>query len=473
MTVRVLFDSVELNTDYIYELSRQYALFGDNFELGCTPAQSYTLVIDKLGVTDNPNPTTVTIYDEATLVATLQVDNIEESDQLTLKYELVDSMVNFNFYYDASPLMPVPEGDETPDDSEYPTLLEVVQDICSQAGVTLNSNYESFYGADKVIKWYDSTITAREYIGFVAELNAGYACINESGELVIYSFTNQVDQGNEIAIEDCENFVLGQQYTITRVVYDNASGVKWVYGNEEGATVYLNINNGFIEAETDVRNIYNLIAGFSFYNISVDNCPYLDRAFIGGLIEFYDSDGYYDTICEINQSYAGDSWFGGYKLNIASPKQAETTVQDTMAQNIKNIKTIIDRNNAELSTTITNIQTNLEGKIEGASSTWSQSASGFRASINEINSELGNYSEYFDFTANGLLIGREGSDIKGRYGDSGIAFINASNTELAWLNTGDGLGAPKITIGADSTTTNRWQWITSADGSHSRFTRHE
>lgn len=469
--IKVMFDELQLNSDYVYELSREYKLFGDNFELGCTPAQRYTLVVDKLAVEGNPNPTTVKIIESSyadTTLATLHVDDIEETDELTVKYTLVDAMVNLNFNYDASPLMPADEN------GQYPTLLDIVDDICSQAGIALNANSRTFYGYDKVIKWYDSTISARDYISFVAELNAGYALINTEGELIFVAFVHP-SSADEIPAEDCENFVLGERYEITRVVYDNSSGTKWVYGDDSGATVYLNINNGFIEAETDVSHIYNAISYFQFYNLSVDNCPIVD-AWVGDLITFNANSNDYMTICQFEQSYAGDSWFGGYKLDIASPKQAETTVKDNTAQQIKNIYSLIDRNLGLIQTTISNLRTDLSGEISGASSTWSQTANGFTAAINTINKTLGKYAKYFDFTDHGLYISDSESNIKARYDSNGLAFIDASGggeVELAWLNTRDGLGAPKITIGANSTQQNRWQWIESSDGYHSRFTRHK
>lgn len=93
------------------------------------------------------------------------------------------------------------------------------------------------------------------------------------------------------------------------------------------------------------------------------------------------------------------------------------------------------------------------------------------AQITNLPEGVSELDTWFDFTVNGLYIGKSSDEIRALYSNSEMAFIDTNNTKLAWLNATDGLGAQKVSIG-DPSSTNRWQWIVSEDGTHSRFTRH-
>lgn len=354
MAYKIYFDGVEVSSNYIYELPKQQTLFSDTFVLGCTPMAQYKMVIEKSADT---NPSIVTVKDGDTLVETLLVDNKEDEDELTVTYTLVDYMAKFEFQYDGSEIIHIiPEGETEAQDVPV-SLLTLVQDICSKAGVTLATT--TFTGADKMISWYDSRITAREYIGYVAELNGGYACMNANGELQFIAFDDTpVDT---IAVEDCENFKVGEQHIITRVVYDNEQGIKWEYGDETGETYYVDINNVYVTDTSDIEAIYNVLNGYEYWALSVDNCP-INNVKIGETVAFTLDGNTYKTIAQIEQTYAGDGWFGGYKLDVKSSQQAETIVRDAKTM-VKTIETRIDRELGEFQRTISQIETQVDGSL--------------------------------------------------------------------------------------------------------------
>lgn len=449
--IKVKFDSTEISSDYIYELTRTHELFENNFKLGSVSAQTYTLKVDKDGVT-NKNPSFVYILDGTTPLATLLVDNLNEDDKLVYEYNLIDSMILLNFNYSAQPLMPTIDN---PQPTDYPTLLQVLQDICSQAGLTLANN--SFNQSTMRVQFYDNSYTARDYVSFIAELNGGYAVINTAGELELKQFSNT--SVANIDIEDCENFKLGELHTITRVLYDDASGTYWEYGSTSGNTVYLNINNPYINDQTIVQSIYNIINGFSFYSASVDNSPTVSGE-VGQIMTYVDGSDSYPSIIQIVQRYGGSMWYGGYSTMVESPLQEETTV-NSAKQQIKNIKTIIDRENGEFSRQISDLDGNL--------SELSQTVSSISGTVTDLNR---NITENMDFTADGLIISREGSDMKGVFGNSSLEFKDG-NTTVAWIDGEEGLGATEISVGDPTQPrTRRWRIFSTSDGSHLRFTRH-
>lgn len=489
MAYNIYFDGTLVSPDYIYELSREHNLFSDEFKLGGTPMAQYKMVVESSIV--GTVPSVVEIWNGSNRFATLLVDNLEEEDEATATLTLVDYMAKFEFNYDGSSIMPT-------------TLLAVVQNICSQAGVTLQTT--NFTGYDKNIDWYDSRITAREYIGYVAELNGGYACMSEGGQLKFVAFDNTPVA--TISINDCENFKLGEQHIITRVLYDNEIGTYWEYGTTSGDTYYVDVNNVYITEESDIEAIYNVLNGYEYYSLTVDNCP-INTAKIGETIAFTDGTNTYKTICLIDQTLAGEDWFGGYKLDVKSSTQAETKIVNTKTM-IKTVETKVDREIASIETTVSSVEKTVTGDpndpadnglvgtvsknsnsiqdLEGFKRTveeeyatedsvsqrigsFEETVSGFRSTVTTIETQLNgnpddpnstglagevtkltNYLEYDNGT---LRLGVEGQTVVSELTNTELDFKKGNDTK-AWIGL-EGLGTPKLTVGDKSQTANK-QW---------------
>lgn len=332
-------------------ISREQLLFDKNFKLGSTPCMCLKVKVvksllgtfEKILVTDDWLSTT------DKLIATLELDSVDISNNAFDEFTLVDYMVRFNKSYNAYPLMPEATGG-----GEAPTLLDIWNNICETFGV--ETDVTEFIGSDKKITWYDSTITARTYISYIAELNGGFAYITPEGKLSLKQFTN-IPAGT-IPVEMCDSFKLGEPFTISRVLYDDNDGTFWEFGEETGSTLYVNLENVYITSEEDIENIYNIINGFSFYSITVGKCPILNTN-VGELISFTLNGETYNTITQISQTYNG-GWLGGYSCEVENQTQQETTVRDMTETRIKTIKTIIDRDRNEFTRQISEVQTNMD-----------------------------------------------------------------------------------------------------------------
>lgn len=322
MSLKVYFDNTLIDEQYYTGLNNNNELFNDNFKLGSTPCNQFTLKVAKEGVTQQP--TTIKLYDETTQFADLKIDNIEEQDYEYV-YTLTDRMIDLNFNYDASEIF----------ENGHTTLYNIALDICTKAGLILGTN--DFRGYDKQITWYDNTRTAREYIGFIAELNGGFARIENNTLYFIKQKTNSV---KTIDIEDCEDFKIGERHLITRVVYE-LGAVKYEFGNETGNTLYLNSDNVYITSESEVEGIYNDINGFEFYSYTTNNCPIDYDIKAGDVITFTDGENEYPTIAQYDLEYFG-GWYGGYDLEVNTERQEETQIIGDK-QNIKNLRIIVDR----------------------------------------------------------------------------------------------------------------------------------
>ena len=322
MSLEVYFRNNLIDEEYYTELTNSYELFNDSFKLGTTPSNTYKLSIAKEGVTNQPS--NVILKENNTTFAELEIDNIQEEDY-TYSYDLTDKMLNLEFYYDASEIFV----------NGKTTLLAIAQDICSKAGLTLGTT--NFRGYNKEISWYDNRRTAREYIGFIAELNGGFARVENS---TLYFRKQKTSSVKTIDIDDCENFIIGEYHKITRVVYELGT-LKYEFGDDTGNTLYLNSDNVFITEESEVQAIYNDIKDFEFYSFETGNCPIDYNVKAGDIITFTDGTNNYPTIAQYELEYFG-TWIGGYSLSVNTERQEETKIVGN-TEKIKNLQIIVDR----------------------------------------------------------------------------------------------------------------------------------
>lgn len=329
--MKIYFDNELINEDYYKSLKNDHNLFNSSFALGSTASNTFTLELDKNAVT-NTNPNLVKITENDKDFATLVVDNVEEVDKDTLKYTLTDKLVDLNYYYDASELIAQKGGSAK--------MSEILADMCSKIGLEVDENINWIDDID--VTWYDNTILARDYAGFIAENNAGYIFILPNGKLTIRQ--HNMASKYDINIEDCEDVTIGEKHVITKVVYDNGT-VKYEAGDDTGNTLYINSENVFIINQEQINKIYNSVKGFAFYSVSTKNCPINEEIKAGDVITFIDGDNKYPTIATIDLEY-NVGWFGGYSLEINTERQDETE----LIGNNNKIKSIVSRLNRDEAT---------------------------------------------------------------------------------------------------------------------------
>lgn len=348
--MQIYFDNTEIDLDKVTGISFDGKEFNENeiFTLGATICDKVTLNVAKIGLLTTP--THITLVENG-VSRTFNVDNIQENES-TYIYTLVDNMVNFNFRYDASDLINNSEHVET-DGTKYVYLIELLQDICNKAGVTLNT--QTFLGYQKHITWYDNTIFAREYVSMIAELNGGYA-IDDNG-LTLVQLSNTPTY--TIDLDNCKNYKIGEKHTITRIAIEN--GAFEPIGNDNGTTIYINSNNVFITEQQDMINIFNIINGYEFYSVDVElgNIPLIRT---GNCIALSDGLSNYKFYSQINANYNG-GWYGKLHFAIGSNKQEETFSYNGNDDNYKRLKFELDRDKNQVNILIGETQ-NLSNRTD-------------------------------------------------------------------------------------------------------------
>lgn len=152
-------------------------------------------------------------------------------------------MIKFEFNYDGSELISKGEA----------TLLQVAQDICNKAGVELGST--SFLNSDKKVSVYDNTVTAREYLSYIAESAGCFACIDREGKLCFREF---YQDETEISLEMFGEYKWGEEFKISKVSYED--GVRsFKFGDNTRNNLWINQENMYIVDEDQIQKIYNKI----------------------------------------------------------------------------------------------------------------------------------------------------------------------------------------------------------------------
>ena len=273
--LNIYIDGELINPDYILDFKVGQTLFDEDLSLGTTTSKYIELKIykDKVykemksvkvdyGILINKSFSVADV--NSMLVGTLNgikvkslsknntsyemipigifnIDDFTDNDDNTLTVKCIDNMSKFEFKYDGSKL-------------KYPaTLLQVLKDICLKAGVELGST--SFLNCNKEIAVYDNTVSAREYLSYIAECAGGFAFIGRDGKLYIKRL---YQDEQEIPIDLFGSYKWGEEYKISKVSYED--GIRsFKFGNETRNTLWLNQENMFIVDENQVNNIYNQI----------------------------------------------------------------------------------------------------------------------------------------------------------------------------------------------------------------------
>lgn len=374
--IKIYFDGVLLDNQYYMGFNYSYEMFEKEFYLGSTGSLAATLTIPKVALPQIP--TIVSIAFDNDLWMSLVIDSIEENDNEEYKLTLTDKLVDTEVEYDFSNDVPI----------SAKTLLE---NICTE--FLIPHDTFNFTNQDVTISAYDNTITAREYIGMIAELAGGYAIIDENGKLQIKTFLNQTPT-NIITADDVDTFKIKNTITIQRVVWQFVANKFESSSDESLYTIYLDGNNLFLQNMTQeiFTNICNNIIGLTISNIKI---PTTNKFFKEkDLIKFIDRDETeYIILPQYEADYLG-GFIGSYDSNIDNRKQNETKVK-TSATKIRRIKQIVDQDNATLTIAVQDIteqkevtNVGLRQSIQDNTTLINQTAENIRFEVNETAGNL-------------------------------------------------------------------------------------
>lgn len=341
------FEDVMIDDNAIVGLKYIAKTHNDNFYLGSTICKNFVL-----DVMDNASPVGIDkVYfkDGSTILATLYVDEIKKENLTYNSFYLYDYMLLA--------------------DREYTANRETVKQILEN---TIGDHFDfetDYYGMDIVV---DQVVNVRTLIGYLAEINGGYAWVeNDTIKITKWKESPQV----QIEIENCSSFTKGEYHKIGRVYLELAQATHYYPIASDDDTLYLNSDNILITdsssytIENQIQHIYDEIKDFDFYNINVANMPVpmvgKIMCYAGMIVNFVIDGETYKTILQCDFIYNG-GWLGGLDCSLNTPKQEETTVSPS-----KNINKVVINVNREVGTieqTIKDNENNISRIIQDASS---------------------------------------------------------------------------------------------------------
>ena len=266
---------------------------------------------------------------------------------------------------------------ETEEGSKYVTKLEILQDICSKAGVNYVGS-TTFIGYNDKIGIYDNTVSARVYVSDIAEQAGCIAYIDRNGDLDFILINNNLPT-HQIPFDLVENYTLGNAYKVSKTIYESGK-LYWDKGTDEHDNLFINGANPYIANQTEVDRVHDSVVGFEIQGFSIGRVvgnPAIDSF---DIIEVYDdeNDKTYRTLGQNTFTYNG-IFRQSFETTIEqNAKQTNTTVNNE-ATFKKFVRSEIDNVNATVTTTIGLIDENSE-RINQVEST----ADGFTSEISRI-----------------------------------------------------------------------------------------
>lgn len=196
---------------------------------------------------------------------------------------------------------------------------------------------------DTQVAVYDNSITAREYLGYIAEQAGGFACIGRDGKLYIKTIGQDIE---ELPLKYFQSYTWGERFKITRIYYEDGTqmyekgDLSYEKGDKTGNTIYISQDNLYIVDEKQIENIYEQLNGLElngFEGNSIIN-PALD---VGDILLIDGKKVVYQGSCEYK---------GKFKVAISSKiqgKEKEETMTKTPSQAAINRKIQSRINQAE------------------------------------------------------------------------------------------------------------------------------
>ena len=377
--MEIFFDNTQIDDDLIIGLRYEARTNATNFYLGSTICKCFYLDVDNSIAQTIPD--NVYIKSSGYTLAKLYVDEVNRENLDYTSLTLVDYMLLTDFNVIA--------------DNTVSYIL--TNQLGSHWDPTTN-----LYGLDITVK---QEVNIRDLIGYLAELNAGYAYV-DSGDVI--RITEWKDTNSyRMPIEKCSSFKEGAKHHIDRVYVELAEATHYYPQSSTYDTVYLNPDNYLItdssgySIENILMHIQQHIDGFEFYNISVEKMSVWDLGdfpLAGYMINFTLGEGQeqvtYPSIMQCDYTYNG-GWSGGLIVDLNTDKQQETSI--SLGDIVNNVTIKVDRELGIIERTVANTAGDVSQLIQDA-----QNLTGYFSNVQG--------TKYIRLSADGIQVSKTPSD---------------------------------------------------------------
>lgn len=224
---------------------------------------------------------------------------------------------------------------------EYPsTVSEQLDEMSAVIGLDIDKSTLSEAVLEKEVKWYDSSMIMRKYLGFIAQCDGKNVYI-EGNSIVFRPIAT-----TSHSISFCSGYELNESITFTRICYDNGVTEPLEKGTDIGKTLYVSKENSYIE-QSDIDRIYEMYNGLSFYSFKQFRCRDIDGISLTDLVVYHDITVLPFSIKRtVHGGSAKDSLEMSGDITIAN---ADTViVKEDVNLKIRRIQATVDQNEATM-----------------------------------------------------------------------------------------------------------------------------
>lgn len=242
---------IDTNTEYLY--------------VGSYIAQKLTIKfknLDNLDIKSNNNVTLDISLDvdgtpAVVPIGKFLIDDLSENYYETCEINCLDYSIKAKPNIDYSPCF-------VDGKAKIDTILEY---ICNHFGIELDSNYPKTNGNIET-GLYDNTLSGKRYISYIAELKGCNAKHGRDGKLYLIP----IKQASNVIINvlKSKSWKLGEKFQISKVAYDDGARL-FEKGDTTNNTLFIRNDNPFIQDQTTIDNIYDIVKDTIIWNLKTEN----------------------------------------------------------------------------------------------------------------------------------------------------------------------------------------------------------
>lgn len=310
-----------------------------------------------------------------------KVYEMPETWDEVIELTLYDSLYNLDIPYATKLIYPV-------------TILEQLIEISSLTGISINHEAIDNTILHKEVFQYDSTITIRSYLRWIAEISGCnvYPGLNEFYSIRFVKFNNQIF----IAYDDVFDYKKANPYVISKVSYNDGLNI-YENGTNDSNTYFLSSDNLYISKEEDIEIVSQMLKGLSLVSIPNVECDYTDNLLLGSIVNLMNSFSF--IVLEFEEDYAGgDEPDLILKGELSTENQEAVGVKISNLNRIRRLKVNVDEQNLKLDI----IAKNVDHQTELLKNSINVSLSLNYVNTQTRDEELDKY--YPDYTVNPLKI---------------------------------------------------------------------
>ena len=216
--------------------------------------------------------------------------------------------------------------------------------ICNFFGITFDPNYPKTNG-DIEVGIYDSTVSGKRYISYIAELKGCNAKHGRDG--ILYLIPLKQTSNVSINALKSKSWKLGEKFQISGVSYDDGAR-PFKAGDTANNTLFIRSDNPFVKDQTTIDNIYNVVKDTIIWNLKTEN--YGDIS-----LDPWDNISYqlgketYNTLMNVNLTYEMNiSSTNEIKLPTKQQEQTTNVVGGDIQSRLLRVGRTIDLINGEI-----------------------------------------------------------------------------------------------------------------------------